>query len=362
MVEGGRVLEASVGTLLGGRYRVQSTLGSGGMAVVYKAEDAILGRTVALKTLHGRYAEVPSFRQRFRQEARAMACLDHENVIKVYDISQDGEVPFIVAECVAGRDIGKLLAGHRGGTLNEKFARRMAAQLLRALSYAHRRGVIHRDVKPSNILVTAGGVVKVADFGIARIVEEEDGPEVGKPGEIVGSARYMSPEQLMGKEATPRSDVYSVGILLYHCLTGRPPFSGDLKSLAQQHIYEDPPPPRKLNKKISPDMEAVILKALAKDPDDRYPSATAMLGDIEVEAAPRIEKTKEVPRSGASRKGLALASTLALLVLMGGALGFGYVNLSFSDRGAGEAFSRIEPVETKEPPTLPQKSREPARR
>ena len=170
------------------------------MAVVYKAEDAILGRTVALKTLHRRYAEIPSFRRRFRQEARAMACLDHENVVKVYDISQDSEVPFIVAEYVAGRDIGKLLAGHRGGTLNEKFARRMAAQLLRALSYAHRRGVIHRDIKPSNILLTASGTVKVADFGIARIVEEDG--EVGSPGEIVGSARYMAPEQLMGEEAT----------------------------------------------------------------------------------------------------------------------------------------------------------------
>src|SRR5918998_798061 len=155
-----KALETSVGTVLGGRYRVQSTLGAGGMAVVYKAEDAILGRTVALKTLHPRYAELPSFRRRFRQEARAMACLDHENIVKVYDISQDGEVPFIVAECVAGRDIGRLLAGNRSGTLNEKFARRLAAQLLRALSYAHRRGVIHRDVKPSNILVTAAGTVK----------------------------------------------------------------------------------------------------------------------------------------------------------------------------------------------------------
>src|SRR5215210_5010814 len=189
------------------------------MAVVYKAEDDVLGRKVALKTLHRRYAEMPSFRRRFRQEARAMACLDHENVVKVYDISQDGEVPFIVAECVAGRDIGKVLAGHRGGTLDEKFARRMAAQLLRALSYAHGRGVIHRDIKPSNILVTAGGIVKVADFGIARIVEEDS----AERGEIVGSARYMSPEQLMGKEASPRSDVYSAGVLLYHCLTGKPP-------------------------------------------------------------------------------------------------------------------------------------------
>ena len=156
-VEGGKRLETSVGTLLGGRYRIQSTLGSGGMAVVYRAEDDILGRTVALKTLHERYAEMPSFRRCFRQEARAMACLDHENIIKVYDISQDGEVPFIVVECVPGRDIGKLLAGHRGGALNEKFVSRVAAQLLRALSYAHRRGVIHRDIKPSNILVTRGG-------------------------------------------------------------------------------------------------------------------------------------------------------------------------------------------------------------
>src|SRR5918999_5842986 len=138
MVEGGTALEATIGTLFGGRYRVQSTLGAGGMAVVYKAEDAILGRTVALKTLHQRYAEVPSFRGRFRQEARAMACLDHENIVKVYDISQDGEVPFIVAECVAGQDIGQLLGGHRNGHPNEKFPRRGAGQPLRALSHAHR--------------------------------------------------------------------------------------------------------------------------------------------------------------------------------------------------------------------------------
>jgi serine/threonine protein kinase len=359
VVEGGKALEASVGTLLGERYRVQSTLGAGGMAVVYRAEDTILGRTVALKTLHQRYAEMPSFRRRFRQEARAMACLDHENIVKVYDISQDGEVPFIVAECVAGRDIGTLLNRHRGGRLNELFVRRMAAQLLRALSYAHRRGVIHRDIKPSNILVTAGGTVKVADFGIARIVEEDGVEGVG---EIVGSARYMSPEQLMGKEATPRSDVYSVGVLLYHCLTGKPSFSGALKSLAQQHIHKAPTPPRKLNGKISPHMEAVILKALAKNPDDRYPSATAMLDAIGVEAAP-VKKTTEVPRSGRphrGRKGLVLASTLAL-VLSGAALasGLGYVDLP--PYGSGEkALSRMESVATKEPPAVPEEtSREP---
>src|SRR3712207_3249118 len=179
MVEGGTALEATIGTLFGGRYRVQSTLGAGGMAVVYRAEDAVLGRTVALKTLHRRYARISSFRRRFRQEARAMACLDHENIVKVYDISQDGEVPFIVVECVVGTDVGTLLNKHSGGYLNELFTRRMAAQLLRALSYAHGRGVIHRDIKPSNLLVTTGGTVKVADFGIARIVEEDGAEAAG---------------------------------------------------------------------------------------------------------------------------------------------------------------------------------------
>jgi serine/threonine protein kinase len=325
------------------------------MAVVYRAEDVILGRTVALKTLHRRYARMPSFRRRFRQEARAMACLDHENIVKVYDISQDGEVPFIVAECIAGTDVGTLLNRYRGGYLNELFTRRMTAQLLRALSYAHGRGVIHRDIKPSNILVTAGGTVKVADFGIARIVEE-DSVEAGV---IVGSARYMSPEQLMGKEVSPRSDIYSVGVLLYHCLTGEPPFSGDLRSLAQQHIHKAPTPPRELNEKISPHMEAVILRALAKNPDDRYPSASAMLEDVGVEAAPRIEKTAEVPRSGAShkgRKGLLLASTLTLL-LSGAALatGLGYVDLP--PFGGGEkALSRMDSVATKDPPAAPEET------
>ena len=338
---------------MGGRYRIQSTLGAGGMAVVYGAEDAILGRNVALKTLHPRYAEVPSFRRRFLHEARAMACLDHENIVKVYDISQESEVPFIVAECVPGRDIGTLLAsGRRGRHLNERFVRRMAAQLLRALAYAHTRGVIHRDIKPSNILVAAGGTIKVADFGIARIVEKGNERD-GEPGEIVGSARYMSPEQLMGEEVTPRSDVYSVGVLLYHCLTGGPPFSGDVRSLARQHLREVPAPPRKANREISAHMEAVILRALAKDPDDRYPSAAAMLEDIKIEGSPGAEKTAEVPRSGRSRKGLVLASTLASLVFLGGgALASGLVSLP-AYPGAGETLNRAAPVEAEAPPASP---------
>jgi eukaryotic-like serine/threonine-protein kinase len=361
LVGGGKRLETTVGTVLAGRYKVESTLGSGGMAVVYRAEDDILGRTVALKTLHDEYAEMPSFRRRFRQEARAMASLDHQNIVKVYDISQDGEVPFIVVECVAGRDVGDLLANRRGGRLNEQFVRRIAAQLLLALSYAHRRGIIHRDIKPSNILLTQEGTVKVADFGIARIVEEEDA--TGAPGEIVGSARYMSPEQLRGEEATPRSDLYSVGVLLYHCLTGRPPFSGDVKSLARQHIHKDPTPPRKLNRRISPAMEAVILKTLQKDPRDRYFSANAMLDDIEVEVSPKKTATTETPRS-ARRKargaGLVFAAVLAIMLLLGGgaALASGVIGLP-QGGDVAETLSRMNPVETK-PPAPPQNANETA--
>jgi eukaryotic-like serine/threonine-protein kinase len=361
LVGGGKRLETTVGTVLAGRYKVESTLGSGGMAVVYRAEDDILGRTVALKTLHQDYAEMPSFRRRFRQEARAMASLDHQNIVKVYDISQDGEVPFIVVECVAGRDVGDLLANRRGGRLNEQFVRRIAAQLLLALSYAHRRGIIHRDIKPSNILLTQEGTVKVADFDIARIVEEEDA--TGVPGEIVGSARYMSPEQLRGEEATPRSDLYSVGVLLYHCLTGRPPFSGDVKSLARQHIHKDPTPPRKLNRRISPAMEAVILKTLQKDPRDRYFSANAMLDDIEVEVSPKKTATTETPRS-ARRKargaGVVFAAVLAIMLLLGGgaALASGVIGLP-QGGDVAETLSRMNPVETK-PPAPPQNANETA--
>jgi eukaryotic-like serine/threonine-protein kinase len=326
------------------------------MAVVYKAEDDILGRTVALKTLHHHYAEMSSFRRRFRQEARAMASLDHENIVKVYDISQDGELPFIVVECVSGRDIGDLLGGHRGGRLNEQFVRRMATQLLHALAYAHRQGIIHRDIKPSNILLTQEGTVKVADFGIARIVEEDD-VATGEPGEIVGSARYMSPEQLRGEDATPRSDVYSVGVLLYHCLTGRPPFSGDVRSLARQHIHKDPTPPRKLNKRITPRMEAVIMKALSKDPRDRYYSANAMLDDIEIEAPSRSSGTTEAPKSTRRKArggGLVIATLVILLLLLGGgaALASGLVGLPMGG-GVGGTLSRMNPVET-EPPAPPQ--------
>ncbi|MBA3390632.1 MAG: serine/threonine protein kinase [Rubrobacter sp.] len=362
MVEGGRMPDAPVGTVLGGRYEIQGKLGSGGMAVVYKAKDTILGRAVALKTLHGHYAGEQIFRQRFKQEARAMASLDHPNVVKVYDICQDGEMPFIVAECVDGDDLGELLA--RSGKLNEMFTQRVAAQLLQALSYAHHRGVIHRDIKPSNILITRDGAVKVGDFGIARLIEDDEA-ETGEPGEVIGSARYMSPEQLQGKEATSRSDIYSAGVLLYHCLTGRPPFSGDVKSLARQQLHAVPKPPRRLNKKISPRAEAVILKALAKRPEDRYPSAAAMLAGMEngLPGATSLTEARRPPAARGSRRRrgrLVIPSVLALFLLGAGsalAAGLGVVELPArgeTERVArGEALGQAVPVKP-EPPRAPE--------
>ena len=333
---GGKTQDTAVGRVLGGRYRVDGRLGKGGMAVVYRAEDSMLGRSVALKILHHYYAETSYFQKRFKQEARAMASMDHENIVKIYDICQD-DVPVIVAEHVNGDDLGVLVSRQRAGRLKEGRTREIAAQLLNALSYAHRRGIIHRDVKPSNVLLTDEGAVKVADFGIARILEEEVAEE---PGEIVGSARYMSPEQLRGKESTPRSDIYSVGILLYYCLTGNPPFSGDLKSLVHQQLNEEPKPPRQLNKNISLHMESLILRALAKDPADRHPSARAMLEDLQ-DQPEMVPHTLGIPRRAIRRKSRAVALVVTMLAaltlmvagLLVGASGLGYPGRARNRRG-----------------------------
>lgn len=330
------------------------------MATVYQAEDGVLGRKVALKILHSYYAEAAYFQQRFKQEARAMASLDHENILKVYDISQDDDVPFIVAERVGGEDLKALLSRRSGARLDEGSARKIVTPLLEALSYAHQRGIIHRDVKPSNVLMTSDGVVKVADFGIARIVEEEDAEE---PGEIVGSARYMSPEQLQGREATARSDVYSVGILLYHYLTGSPPFSGEIKSLVNQQLHEEPTPPRELNRDVSLHMESVILRALAKDPEDRYPSARAMLDDLEsVRREEPVPQTLGIHRRDIRRKrgvgsfaAALLAFVAAVVGIWIGAASFGYGELPLVQDGPGllDRAGQVEGnlVEDPEPPS-----------
>jgi serine/threonine-protein kinase len=319
------------------------------MAAVYEAEDSVLGRRVALKVLHNRYVQDASFQRRFRQEARAMASLDHENIIKIYDISREGEVPFIVAEYVNGRGLNKLL--EEQGRLDERSARRIGAQVLRALSYAHRRGIVHRDIKPSNTLICSDGTVKVGDFGIARIMEDEKGDD---PGEVVGSARYISPEQLRGEGASPRSDLYSVGVLIYHCLTGRTPFDGDVETISRSQLRESPEPLSKLNRGVPKQLEAVVMKALSKDPANRHPSANAMLDDLRpAPHATAAGETQQVHRgsrpdatSGRVRRGLVVLSTLVLLLLGGGgaALGFGMLGSSGGGPENNNAFDAARPM------------------
>ena len=292
-----------------------------------------------------------------------MASLDHENIVKVYDISQEDDVPFIVAEYVEGQDVGSVLKGTPEGRLGERFTRGVAGQLLEALDYAHKRGVVHRDIKPSNILITREGTIKVADFGIARLIEEE---EAGEPGEIIGSARYMSPEQLRGDETTPRSDLYSVGILLYHFLAGRPPFSGDTKSVARQQIHKHPLPPRELNSNISPALEAVILKAIAKNPEDRYPSASAMLEDLSKSAGPqeggvggksgRRRRRHRVRGGSGGKKKVFLASSVAALLLLGGGTAVagmgGYLDGALLWQSGSAMMTAAQPV-AEDPPETP---------
>ncbi len=308
------------------------------MAVVYKAEDAILGRTVALKTLRKRYAEELSFQRRFKQEARAMASLDHPRILRVYDISQEGDAPLIVAECIEGEDLGSRLA--REGRMEVASALQTVEQLLEALSYAHARGIIHRDIKPSNVMLT-GDTIKVADFGIARTVEETRDDET-EAGEVIGSARYMSPEQLTGRRATPRSDVYSVGILLYHLLTGEPPFSGDTKSVARQQLHREPLPPRRMNRKIPAQLEAVILRALSKDPSERFPSADAMLEEIHRQKTSKSFAPALMGRifGGRRRRSLATAAFAAVLICGLTVAGVsGYVGGDLASSGSSQGSS-----------------------
>jgi serine/threonine protein kinase len=254
-----------------------------------------------------------------------------------------------------------------GGCLGERFMRAVAGQLLGALDYAHRRGVIHRDIKPSNILITQEGTVKVADFGIARVVEGEKTGSGTRPGEVIGSARYMSPEQLQGEETTPRSDLYSVGILLYHCLVGRPPFSGDTRSVVRQQIHEDPIPPRVLNGAISPGLEMIIVNALAKDPQDRYPSASAMLEDLckgacagGLDRYSGGHRRRRRKRGGLNNNKVLLASSILVLLLLSAgtaAAGMRYLPVGLPWGTDSTLMTAAQPA-TGDPPEAPEVSSE----
>ncbi len=262
--------------VFGRRYRVTERLGAGGMADVYKAVDETLGRTVAVKVLRSRFADDPAFVERFRREAQSAANLSHPGIVNIYDWGNDGGTYYIVMEYVGGTDLKSLV--RQKGSLDPLRVAEYGEQVCAALSVAHGYDIIHRDIKPQNIVLMPDGRVRVMDFGIARMT---DGDDLTQTGSVLGTAQYVSPEQAQGKRLTVASDLYSLGVVLYELLCGRPPFEGDTPvAVALKQVHDEPAPPRRLEPSIPAALESVVLRALAKDPRQRYESADEMRRDL----------------------------------------------------------------------------------
>lgn len=305
-----------VGRVFSNRYEIVRELAQGGMAEVYLARDQLLDRPVALKALFPEYAREPSFVERFRREAQAAANLNHPNIVAIYDWGQEGGTYFIVMEYVEGRSLRDVIRAD--GALDPSQAAEITAEIAAALGFAHRSGVVHRDVKPGNVLLTESGVVKVTDFGIAR-AGTSDG--LTQTGSVMGTATYFSPEQAQGLPVDGRSDVYSLGVVLYEEVTGAAPFTGDSPvAVAYKHVREAPIPPSRRNPAVPPDLEQIILTAMAKEPDHRYQSADDMRDDLlrfrrgrPLAAAPLTAIVSEVPTSATAAAGTAAYAAAATM-------------------------------------------------
>lgn len=265
--------------VLNDRYELQRRVGRGGMAEVFLARDRLLDRPVAIKILFPEFATDPSFVERFKREAQSSANLTHPNIVGVYDWGKEHGTYFIVMEFVDGRTLSDILRAE--GPLPPERAARIAADVAAALGSAHASGVVHRDVKPGNILITEGGEVKVADFGIARAITGTSEDNLTQTGSVMGTATYFSPEQAQGKPVDARSDLYSLGIVLYELVSGKPPFTADSPvAIAYKHVQEPLPPLRAKVPSLPTGYEAVTVKALDKNPDNRYADAAAMRDDL----------------------------------------------------------------------------------
>ncbi|MGW3624737.1 protein kinase domain-containing protein [Streptomyces sp. NPDC000880] len=281
-------VEQSVGA---GRYILRGLLGQGGMASVYLAHDTVLERLVAVKALHSDLSREPMFRERFRREARAVAKLNHVNIVSVHDSGEDtidgAVVPYIVMEYVEGKPLRSVLKEDqaRFGAMPAEKALKITSAVLAALAESHSMGLVHRDIKPSNIMLTNRGVVKVMDFGIARAVQS-DATSVTRTGAVVGTPQYLAPEQALGQGADERSDLYSVGCTLFELLAGVPPFTADSAlAVVYQHVQEIPPAPSEFNQAVPSALDSLVARSLSKDPAERFPTADAMREETERIAA-----------------------------------------------------------------------------
>ncbi|WP_086823322.1 Stk1 family PASTA domain-containing Ser/Thr kinase [Allokutzneria sp. NRRL B-24872] len=268
--------------LLSNRYELGETLGYGGMSEVHKGKDVRLGRDVAIKVLRADLARDPQFQIRFRREAQNAASLNHPAIVAVYDTgetqTEHGPLPYIVMEFVDGKTLRDIVKTE--GPLHARRAMEVMADVCAALDFSHRHGIVHRDVKPANVMITRGGAVKVMDFGIARAVADGQAA-VTQTAAVIGTAQYLSPEQARGESVDARSDVYAAGCVLFELMTGEPPFTGDSPvAVAYQHVREEPKPPSSLNPQIPQVLDAIVLKAMSKNPANRYQSSGEMRGDL----------------------------------------------------------------------------------
>ena len=331
--------------ILAERYRLTDQIGMGGMAIVYKAVDMRTGHNVAIKVLRPEFNKDMEFVSRFQREAEAASKMTHHNIVNLLDVGMDGENRYLVMEYVEGKTLKEVI--HERGRLSGPLASQIAIRILSALEHAHRNGIIHRDIKPQNILVHADGHVKVADFGIARIA---DSSTLSKGDNVMGSVHYFSPEQARGDAANVTSDIYSVGIVLYEMLTGRVPFDGDNPvAVAMQHLHSQPVPINEIAPDVPPTVIQVCMKAMAKDPAMRYQSARDMAADLQTALAergepqqipvrpsedvplprPQVQKTKQERRKSArqsttaqKRKWIIFSVVFALLVIIALVIGF----------------------------------------
>jgi beta-lactam-binding protein with PASTA domain/predicted Ser/Thr protein kinase len=265
-------------TVFKDRYEVHRKLARGGMSDVYLARDRVLDRPVALKVLFPEYAKDATFVARFRREAQAAARLNHPNIVGVYDWGEETGTYFIAMEYIEGHTLSEIVRAE--GPMHPRRAAEVAADVAAALGFAHRNGVIHRDVKPGNVMVETSGLVKVADFGIAQAVGGPEQTQLTRVGSVMGTATYFSPEQAQGRQVDPRSDLYSLGCVLFEVLTGRPPFTGDSPvAIAYKHVQEAPPRPSSVAQVPAP-LDAIVMKCLGKNPDERYATADDLRGDL----------------------------------------------------------------------------------